>query len=661
MANNKRIGELLVDLEFITKEQLNAALLHQKKDAPQKKVGEILVELGFLNELDLLRCLAGLFRIRYLSSDKLSKMTIPQWILNLIPLEFAEKYNVLPFFCYDKAKILSVVISEPQDRKLPKLIKNISGYNEVEKYLALGSTINAAIAMHYKNDYTAFDRLKELNKGGVAQAIASFAPRNEPAVDSEYSDSTEILTKDKRKISDRVESPIRLEDHKKRLSDHISSLSLMSDDTFIEVLNIIINVLEIYKGERFKGHSANVARIVKEISKNMDLKTRETYYNVVGAYLHDCCMNAPEHLSLLSFNTEEGVNLIKKYAKSSKRIFEKARLPGEVENILFHTFERYDGKGYPDGLKGKEIPLGSRIIATVDAFNHLLNFEEREKRSENPYKFSFNTIKSFENKYFDPEVIEKLEEVIIDNFIDEKSPRVVIVDGNSEELNVFILRLKRNGILPYLTDDTDKATNILKNTSVNLIISEINTQPMDGFSFCHFIKTHPKYKNIGFIFLSKENDSNQITKGFEAGADDFMAKPYNPDLLIAKINNFIKLETKKTEEEAERSTRKKGITGNLAEVQIAELIQMLSRGRKTGVLKLFKDEEDGKIFFYNGQIINAQYLNTEGVEAFNNLIRWEHGLFILDPDAKLSEQKIYESTEMLLIEACRLWDEEKSD
>ena len=79
------------------------------------------------------------------------------------------------------------------------------------------------------------------------------------------------------------------------------------------------------------------------------------------------------------------------------------------------------------------------------------------------------------------------------------------------------------------------------------------------------------------------------------------------------------------------------------------------------MLKLFKDEEDGKIFFYNGQIINAQYLNTEGVEAFNNLIRWEHGLFILDPDAKLSEQKIYESTEMLLIEACRLWDEEKSD
>jgi hypothetical protein len=41
------------------------------------------------------------------------------------------------------------------------------------------------------------------------------------------------------------------------------------------------------------------------------------------------------------------------------------------------------------------------------------------------------------------------------------------------------------------------------------------------------------------------------------------------------------------------------------------------------------------------------------------LVRWEHGLFILDPDAQLLNQKIFDSTEMLLIEACRVWDEEK--
>ena len=56
---------------------------------------------------------------------------------------------------------------------------------------------------------------------------------------------------------------------------------------------------------------------------------------------------------------------------------------------------------------------------------------------------------------------------------------------------------------------------------------------------------------------------------------------------------------------------------------------------------------------------NACYQNYEGEEAFNLLIRWEHGLFVFDPDALLSEQKIFANTEMLLIEACRMWDEEK--
>ena len=76
-------------------------------------------------------------------------------------------------------------------------------------------------------------------------------------------------------------------------------------------------------------------------------------------------------------------------------------------------------------------------------------------------------------------------------------------------------------------------------------------------------------------------------------------------------------------------------------------------------LKLFKEDENGEVFFNQGQVINARYKQVEGGEAFNLLVRWEHGLFILDPDAQLLDQKIFDSTEMLLIEACRLWDEEK--
>ncbi len=160
MTGNKKIGEILIELGFITQEQLNAALSQQKEADSKKKIGEILVELGFLNEIDLLKCLAGLFKVRYISSDKLLKMTIPQWVLELIPSDFAVKHNVFPFFCYDKSKIVSVAIADPENKQLPKLIKNVSGYNEIERYIALESTIKAGIEKFYGNDSSSLDNLK---------------------------------------------------------------------------------------------------------------------------------------------------------------------------------------------------------------------------------------------------------------------------------------------------------------------------------------------------------------------------------------------------------------------------------------------------------------------------------------------------------------------
>jgi len=665
MTSNKKISEILIELGFITQEQLNAGLSQQKHGDSKKKIGEILVELGFLNEIDLLKCLAGLFKVRYISSDKLLKMTIPQSVLELIPYDFAVKHNVFPFFCYDKSKIVSIAIADPQDKQLPKVIKNVSGYNEIERYLALESTIKAGIEKFYGNDSSSLDNLKSVIKPESPQTLASFASKEDSAVlitDFTESDKpalkpTQVLKRKSKTviIDDQILSPTKAEEEsQRRLADQISPLSVTSEDTFIEVLNIVINVLEMYKGENYRGHSASVAKLVKEISQNLGLKAKETYYNVLAAYLHDCCMVSPEHLTLFHFNSEHNRDLLKKYSQSSERLFDGARLPPEVHKVLFHTFERYDGEGYPEALKKDDIPLGSRIIATVDALIHLLNFEGYEN-----FKSSFDIILSLKEQYFDPEIVDILEKIILDLFIDESSPRAIIIDTNPEELEHLSILLKKNGIFPYPLKDTEKVIAILDSSPMCLIISEVDTKPLDGFSICDLVKTNDKYRNINFVFLSEKHDSATVSKGFEAGADDFITKPYNPSILVAKIQNFIKHSLQKTEEKAKTASTKKSITGNLAEIHVTDLIQMLSAGGKTGALKLFKEDENGEVFFNQGQVINAQYKQVEGVEAFNFLVRWEHGLFILDPDAQLLDQKIFDSTAMLLIEACRVWDEEK--
>lgn len=667
MIKSKRIGEILINLGIITPEQLNAALLHQEKMVPRRKLGELLVELRMINEIDLLRCLSSLFRVRFITLDKLAGMDIPSWVINLIPADFAHHYSVLPFFCYDKTKILSVLVSDPQNRQLSTLMQKISGY-DTETYLGLECTIKAGISKYYQNDLSAFERIKKQMSAAPPPAIASFISRCHEVVDLRHTEPPHLALQ--QYLSPHVVSAgdtgkrgtgeVREEEQGKRLCDQTSSYSLMSEDAMIELFNVVISILEMYKGESSRGHSARVAKLVKMISQAYGLPARDTYYHVLAAYLHDCCLHAPEHLTLLHYQSKDHLKLLEKYSQANCRLFERVRLPPNVGNILFHTFERFDGEGFPGRLKGEDIPLGSRIIAAVDAFMHSKDFDQKTN-ADNPYQAALETVKSHCHRLFDPQIIEHLENALANHLVNETSPYVLIIGSEFRDIRDVAEKLKKIGISTHRSCDTEEAKHFIITAPVPVVISEVDTHPTDGFAFCSFIKT--LFPDIRFIFLSDQHDPAVIDKIFEAGADDFISKPFKPDALVEKVEHFIKNSSRTAGEPTAASSsapspQKRGVTGNLAEIRVTDLIQMLSTGRKTGRLKLYKEEESGEISFDQGEIISASYNKLQAVEAFNYLVRWEHGIFILDPDDELPQQVIFESTEHLILEAYRRWDEE---
>jgi HD-GYP domain-containing protein (c-di-GMP phosphodiesterase class II) len=71
--------------------------------------------------------------------------------------------------------------------------------------------------------------------------------------------------------------------------------------------------------------------------------------------------------------------------------------------VLYHH-ERYDGKGYPAGLKGKEIPLVARIISVADTFDAMIS--RRVYRKELDLAFTLNEIKKNKGTQFDPEIVD---------------------------------------------------------------------------------------------------------------------------------------------------------------------------------------------------------------------------------------------------------------
>lgn len=89
----------------------------------------------------------------------------------------------------------------------------------------------------------------------------------------------------------------------------------------------------------------------------------------------------------------------------------------EVKRAIMHHHERYDGTGYPEGLKGEEIPLISRVLAVVDSFNALIS--ERPYRNKLSTQEALQEIKMHSGRFYDPKVVNALSSLKIENYVPE--------------------------------------------------------------------------------------------------------------------------------------------------------------------------------------------------------------------------------------------------
>ena len=126
------------------------------------------------------------------------------------------------------------------------------------------------------------------------------------------------------------------------------------------------------------------------------------------------------------------------------------------------------------------------------------------------------------------------------NLLEKQKPIILIVDDNKSNIDILINILdKEYDIIP--TTNGKIAIDITKVEKVDLILLDIMMPIIDGFEVCKKIKQNPKTSNIPILFLTAKEEDQDIQKGFELGAVDYITKPFNPTELLIRVTNHIEL------------------------------------------------------------------------------------------------------------------------
>jgi len=159
------------------------------------------------------------------------------------------------------------------------------------------------------------------------------------------------------------------------------------------------------------NHSQRVSRYAVRLARGMGLPEDEVERIRVGGLMHDIgkigisgrIIRKPGKL------TSEEQALMRRHSSVSAEIIEHLEILGESARMVRHHHENYDGTGYPDGLKGEEIPLGSRIIFVGDAFDALVT--DRPYRKGASRDEALAVIQKHAGTQFDKTVVDTLQRI----------------------------------------------------------------------------------------------------------------------------------------------------------------------------------------------------------------------------------------------------------
>jgi len=431
----------------------------------------------------------------------------------------------------------------------------------------------------------------------------------------------------------------------------------------IEAIDVLVGLLEL--DDRFFGGTSHKAMsLARQVAEQLTRDSETVQEIVIATLLRDVGKAAldpgEEPPGEASEYTKEQRARMQEHVSASTRLLEHIDFPWKVLPIIRHHHERYDGTGYPDGLRGREIPMGARIVAVVDAFMAVTS--DRRHRQATTADSALNELVLKAGRQFDPEVVEAFQTVLDKNSVDRptsRKPTVLLADPQDEYRKLLKLRLLNDGCDVVETERLDEVIRLLLEEPPELVLVDLEADGFETFGLLQEVREDEALCRIPFAVLARGNDRLPKIRALRAGVDDYLCKTDSLDEIVARVQNVLTREAIRAHGGSKR--RRRGITGDLENLGLADIVQTLTMGMKTARVSLTSGSDKGRIWFENGAAKHAQSDGVKGDEAFFRMVRWTEGDFVIEHGLRTKEQSIQQDAMFLLMEGLRQLDEAQRD